>query len=275
MGLQVFKKEITIGLSRPFRIVHISDMHLACKDEFCTEKEAKEADERSENWLRLRKDFARASGEVCEKDHSLPAEQQFSDLLDYTMKNNADALVISGDVFDHYSPANMRFIKEKLNHLTLPYLWVCGNHEGGSKNYTEYVPFMHSDPSFGVLDLKELFIVGLDNSSREILPEQLEKLEEIFTKRKPVLLVMHVPMMTKSNHELLKARCGPYFVLNHECCSKTTEKFCTLLQSGKTPVEAILAGHLHFENVSEFAHGKYQFVASQGLIGFLNEFTLK
>jgi DNA repair exonuclease SbcCD nuclease subunit len=275
MSIQVFKKEIDLGLSRIYRIMHISDLHLSCKDELSTEKEKKEADEQATAWVKTRKDFANAFGEACEAEHNLPAEQQFLDLLEYTLNSKADALVISGDLFDMYSPANMRFIKKEFSKISIPYMWVCGNHEGDIKNYPDYTPFMHLDPSFQVIDLGEILIVGLDNSRREILQHQLERLKEIFTKGKPVLLVMHIPMLTKSNSTFLKAHCDPYFILNWDGCSETTTEFCELLKSGKTPVHAILAGHLHFENVSEFAEGKYQFVASQGLIGFINDFTLK
>lgn len=274
MSIQIFKKELNIGLHHPYRIMHISDVHLTCKDDLSSEEEAKRADKRTADWVTTRKDFAKGFGEICEAEHNIPAQQQLMDLLSYTEENKADALLISGDLVDFYSSANMRFVQRMLEDLTIPYMWVCGNHEAHKENYPDYAPFMRMDPSFQVIEQEDFLIVGIDNGQREISPYQLERLKALFAKDKPILLVMHVPIKTKGNAALLQSKCGPYFMLNYEGCSDTTTEFCELLCSGRTPVRAIFTGHLHFENVSEFAPGKYQFGASQALIGFINDFTI-
>lgn len=59
--------------------------------------------------------------------------KSFSSIIDYTLQASADALIISGDLFDSSSPSEgtLRFCSEELKRLEIPVFIALGNHDYG------------------------------------------------------------------------------------------------------------------------------------------------
>ena len=121
--------------------------------------------------------------------------------------------------------------------------------------------------------MDDLILVGFDNSLREITEEQNECLLKVLQKSKPVIVAMHVPVMTEENAHLLKES-GEYFRLNHDGASETTLTFIEILKRHAAQIIAVFAGHLHYPNVSEIALGLTQYVSTQGILGNINRYEI-
>ena len=51
-------------------------------------------------------------------------------------------------------------------------------------------------------------------------------------------------------------------------------KVIELIKENSALVAAVLAGHLHFNNISHITEGVTQYVSSQGIAGNINEYTI-
>ena len=251
-------------------IYHFSDIHLSVQDALSTPEEAEKARKASEGWANGRLWFANKYGEPAAEAQKLPAEDHFFRLLELTREG--DAVVMAGDLCEYVSPANLRFLDEKLSGCAAPWMAVCGNHDMAEEIPDGYL-FSRTKEPVQVLDLGDLLIVGFDNAKRGIAAEQNARLRELLATGKLLIVAMHVPIMTEDNRELL-TDCGEYFQLNHAGADKETLEFVQILQKNAGQIVAVLAGHLHFGNVSEIAPGLRQYVSSQGILGNLNRYEI-
>lgn len=251
-------------------IYHFSDVHLSVQDSLSTPEETQKAADASAGWLVTRSWFAAKYGEPDTPEQKKPPETHFSALLE--LAQTGDAVVMAGDLCDYVSPANLRFLDSELGKLSILWLAVCGNHD-----MQEDIPdgFLFSRVKQGVqlLDLGDLILLGIDNSRRCITAEQNARLRQALSLAKPLIVAMHVPLMTEGNRELL-TECGEYFQLNHAGADEETLAFVDILRQNPTRILAVLAGHLHFGNVSEVAPGLKQYVSSQGILGNINRYEI-
>ena len=109
-------------------IYQFSDVHLNFSDELSSDSEKAFANQKKASWLAERQSFANEFSEPCEKDQLVSAEEHFESLLE-TAKKDGDALVITGDVFDHINEAHVRMFEDRFKDLGIPYVFACGNHE--------------------------------------------------------------------------------------------------------------------------------------------------
>ena len=83
---------------------------------------------------------------------------------------------------------------------------------------------------------------------------------------------MHIPIVTKYNEEEMKLF-DEYFVIRYDQANKNTKEFIELLISNNN-IKAIFCGHTHGYSVSNFGLNKPQYIASSGLIGFVNKIKI-
>ena len=247
-------------------IYHFSDVHLSVADAMSTPEEVQKAAEAASGWEKGRLWFANKYGEPAAEAQQQPAEEHFSCLLN--LAQEGDAVVMAGDLCEYVSPANLRFLDEKLGTYDVPWMAVCGNHDM-AENIPDGYLLSRAKAPVQVLDLGDLLMVGVDNAGRCITAEQNGRFREILETGKPLILAMHVPIMTEGNRTLL-TDCGEYFRLNHAGAEEETLAFVELLQKNAGQILAVLAGHLHFGNVSEITPELKQYVSSQGILGNIN-----
>ena len=251
-------------------LYHFSDVHLSCHDAFSTPEEVHKAQSTSASWDGTRLWFSQRYGEPDTDSQRKPAREHFDTLLG--LAEGADAVILAGDICDYVCPANLRFLNSRLENLNTPFLAVCGNHDQAEDIPDGYVYSQIKAP-VQVLDLGDLILVGLDDSCRRITKEQNRQFLEILSQEKPVIVVLHIPIMTEGNRELL-LECGDYFRLNHPEADEDTLEFIDLLRQNAPQIVALLAGHLHFRNESEIAPGLMQYVSSQGILGNVNRYEI-
>ena len=249
---------------------HFSDIHLSEYDALSTEEEVLRAKEASEGWEETRRYFAVKNGEPWEPEQRVPAAEHLKALLE--LAKTGDALLVAGDMSEYISPANMRCLDEAFAGFPIPWLAVCGNHDPADQIPEGHV-YSRIREEVQVLELEDMVILGLDDSQRQISQAQLEALEKLLKGEKPVLILMHVPLSTPENREILE-ECGEYFRLDHPQAGPEVARFLELIRENTEKIVAVMAGHLHFGNVSELVPGVTQYVSSQGILGNINRYEI-
>ena len=161
------KIEITAhGVKKNYRFLHISDAHVAVAYENASDADKALAEKQSKCW---------SLGEFT-------STESFEEMLKYVRYIRPDALLIAGDGVDYIGDANAELMKDRLTALKnegIPTLYAYGNHEGASyienipdyrAYYYLYTDLMGEDPSFQVMDLGDLILVSVEDSTRQITP---------------------------------------------------------------------------------------------------------
>jgi len=268
------------GVEGEYSLLFLTDTHVIIRDENASEEAA-------EN------EAARYPGFVNEEGVS--SAEQFPEWIRYANETKVDAVLLGGDIIDTPSDANLQWLKEQLAQLDMPYLYVNGNHdwtypweymtEAGREAYLPLLePFMNGNAAIQKLDFGEFTVVGIDDSSDQVdsavLPEYEKILEEnrrLALQRaeiRPVIVVAHVPFITQS--VLTKAReawdhpvvigAGNYGGIYP---NEDSEQFMALTTAEDSPVELVLAGHVHFydRDVIEGEKDVLQLVGGAGFRG--------
>ncbi len=252
-------------------VLHAGDFHLNCTDALSTDGEKKQAAEAAAEWENIRRDFALSAGETYGEEQMRPPEEHFRRALDEARKG-CDALILTGDVFDSVTPANIRFFDSALSGVKFPVMTVCGNHEDRAA-----IPAGHAISSAAepvqILRIDGLTVVGIDDSRREISGEQLDALEKLIGSEKKILLAMHVPVLA----DACRPAEGPvddYFFLNYSGCPAENLGFVDLIRRNTGKIAAVLTGHTHRPGVDGIAPGVTQYTVSQGIVGNVNRYII-
>ena len=247
-------------------IYHISDIHLNHSDDPAAAHQTLTY----ENWLKGWPWFSIQYQEPYDKAQMKQPEEHLSCLL--ALAGAGDAIVLTGDICDKVSRANLDILDEQLSKVEKPWVAVCGNHDLASE-IPEGCLYARIKEPVQVMDLGDLIIVGVDNSQRQVTAAQTARLLEALSLGKPVIVTLHVPIMTEDNREKLLP-CGDYFRLNHPEATEETLAFIDTLRQNAGQIVAVLAGHLHFHLESTIAPGLPQFVNSQSVLGNINRYEI-
>ena len=156
-------------------IYHFSDLHLAEYDSLSTEAEKLLATKKSEFWKNGREYFASTYNEPFSAEQCKDAKCHFINLLSESEKG--DALIMAGDIFDYISGANLRIADYYLKELSVPFMAICGNHENPKEMPDNHL-FSSAKNPVQTIDLGDIVIFGIDNSSGDITPEQNAQLKK-------------------------------------------------------------------------------------------------
>ena len=247
-------------------IYHISDIHLNHSDDPAAEPKPLSY----ETWLAGWPWFASHYHEPYDKTQMKLPEEHLACLLE--LANTGDAFVLTGDICDKVSHANLAILDQQLSNAKKPWLGVCGNHDLAADIPDAYLYSKIKQP-VQILDLGDLILFGVDDSSRQVTAEQTAALRNVLALGKPVIIVMHIPIMTEENQDIL-INCGDYFRLNHPEATPETLAFIDCIRENEDKIAAVLTGHLHFLNESRIAPGIPQFVNSQSVLGNINRYEI-
>lgn len=262
--------KIQLGVSKEYVLIQFSDVHVVIADSRQDDREAiDKAIAQERIWMRQRLDFAKKFGESFDPDFLLPSTECLHRLIDYSNTNRPDLTLVTGDIIDYYSPAIYEFLEHALQRLESPYLFACGNHESPAAHFSG---LCDGNADFQAVDLDEFMVVSVNNANRKIKPEQLIALEKLLLVKKPIILAMHVPMMTEYN-AVEFTKLDAYYSMKSNDCDETTGRFIRLVASSDA-VQAIFCGHTHGAIDSLIAPNKHQYCCSSGLIGHVNKIII-
>ena len=135
-------------------------------------------------------------------------EACFEETIQTAQKEHAAAVLLVGDIVSFPSEAAIEGVQSRLAPLNVPWRYTAGNHDwhyeglpGTSadlrKEWSEkrLLPLHQSaNPLMSALDVGGVRVVMLDNSTYEILPEQLAFFKAQVATGKPLVLMVHIPL---------------------------------------------------------------------------------
>jgi len=256
-------------LSRSYTFYHTSDCHIA----YAAPDESAEAKEKAQKMT----DAWSCTG-------LLPADA-FDRVLCMAEKDGVDGLFLCGDIADYLSGGTLQAVRKRLKGVSTELFYVCGNHErsgvepAGSRDfYPAYADMMYGSPGFWTRDFGEFVIVGMDDGDKQMRQEQLDLLEKQFGQGKPILLLIHIPILTDAIMRPVRQKWGEngpdYFLLGQETDTELSRRFCSMLADPSAPVAAVFAGHIHLSHAGEIIPGRMQYTSGPAFEGVIRKYVL-
>lgn len=247
-------------------LYHFSDLHLAVADPAADPAEQADAAKAQQAFDECRRWYA----DHCKEpfDDSLTAADYFELLLGQCA--DGDAVLCAGDLVEHFGDATLTYVEQAV--AGLPFMTVCGNHDTPDK-FPAGRALSAATAGVQVMDLGDLKILGFDDSTRVITPQQVAALKAVLAEDVPLVILLHIPFAVAENEAMLRG-CGEYFMLNYDGCPAENREFVELITSHPHRIAAVLAGHLHFNHTCPVAEGLTQYVSSQGMTGHINRYII-
>ncbi len=257
-GVRLTRTKLAIpGLKQDYDIFLIADTHIS----LCDTRDAALMEKANAR----RQAFFQESGKSATKT--------FQSLITKAEEERADLTVFAGDVIDSAMYASIDFVQGQLKRLSMPYLFVLGNHdfEYGSeyfskKAYQEYFPRLSALTGTGrqyvVKEYEDLVIAGINDQNNQLPKEAVKALLPYLYGKKPVVLVLHVPLQPQYADSNLERQANDVWglskkgncrvLIGEDACkpNKHTKKLLDAVFAKDSPVAAVFAGHIHFYNQS-------------------------
>ena len=272
------------------RIFHITDTHLSIDDE----RGAPYTQYSGRMAAAYQQNMHFKTGENC------TAPEAFEQSLAIAKDKGVDFLALTGDLFSFPSEAAVDWVLEKLNAVDIPYAFVAGNHDWhyeGMKGSSEELRdtwiknhllpmYQGNNPLYAAYDVNGIRFVCIDNSTYEILPEQLEFFREQRKAELPMILLIHIPLYMpgrpmgfgcgnpywgeKSDRNFKIERREKWRKGGH---TKTTFDFCQEVFEASNLL-SILTGHIHKQSL-DIMNGIPQFVSGHNATGYYGDVKVK
>ncbi|MBE6674135.1 MAG: hypothetical protein E7596_03400 [Ruminococcaceae bacterium] len=278
--LQVKRTVIDLGTEKEYRFFQISDMHMACLDEESSQTDINDHKRFHKQWDSLKRDFAKDAGELCDERYDVEPNIIFEKLAKHALDIKADALILSGDIFDRVTESNLRYMKKFMGDYPLPVIYCPGNHAwineaGEHLNQYERFNGIIKNPAIDSFDFGELEIVTVDNGTKQITNEQIRFLKDKLSGDKKIALVVHAPLNLGEFGERLAEKMSPYFLLGVNGDCENAFLFNRLVKENDDKIICVLAGHIHAFYEGNVTENLKQYTTSSGLIGAGREIIIK
>ena len=271
--LSVVRRNVEVGVAHPFRVMHISDTHLA----FC---DTRDGDKKRQ--LAIRQHATLRHG-----------EHYLDEAIAYAKAQDA-VLMHTGDLIDFTSEANFDAVRE---HLTGRGFFVCsGNHEFSqylgeatedaaykAQSYDRVQASFPNDLTFASTVVNGINFVAVDNVYYNFTEGQLERFEKEVAKGLPIVLLCHVPLYTPALFERQLKVTGGYSAYlcgapkrelarcdkkraEQQTADKPTLEFVKRIRC-EPLVKAILCGHVHRSELDRFSPTAMAYIAGANYMG--------
>jgi hypothetical protein len=231
-------------------------------------------------------------------------EKHFDSILEEAKKKNAELLILTGDIVNNPTKANVEYVKKKLDECGIEYIYTAGNHdwhfEGmpgkAQDQHDEWVSnrlkplYNGNNPQFYSKIIKNVNFVCIDNSTYQVNEEQVNFFREQARKDIPIILCMHIPIyqpqasLLPSVVTMGDPRWGAKSDKNYQ-----TEKREPWLESGNLRATceflieilscrnllAVLAGHIHIARQDRISVSAYQYLSKASFSGAYRFIELK
>ena len=261
-----FKSEsvtLHLGIERPVRILHLTDVHLSLADDV-------DGDDMKEHAKWRRREFV--------KEASYPERDPvgyLEEAMEYS--KNFDCTVITGDVVDFTSHANCETAKRILSGRD--YMFCAGNHEFCPKVGTpdsfetkkkitdEIQSIFRGDMTFESRVVGGVNVIAIDNGYYTWTEKQLEKLKFEVSRGLPCILFCHVPL---TYHHMLHEPSH-----NDLGVSEEYKKFILSVNDyiiNEPMIKAVFSGHMHISGVADIGNKKDYTLGGlfKGIVGEIN-----
>lgn len=248
------------GASKPFQFIHLTDVHLC------------ECDARNpeliEFMARRKNDFRKP-------------EQTARNLFNHLNTLESDFMVITGDLVDVPTRANLEKAKKLLDSIDAFWWFTMGNHEWGGRAIprdrefwsSEYRLWTYQPLNWYYKQLHGINLLFLDNSNYQITRDQLTRTRVLLDTGRPCIMFAHIPILIDTLVKPVNDRWGMPICIGGEpvdmerrlswdmgpTIEPATREFLALVRS-HPGMKAIFSGHLHFNHTDEYQPGYPQYV---------------
>lgn len=280
LGLTFENVVITIPeLKKDYDFLWIADIHVISED-------LSEVAEKDMNVVKSRIDKTfrnRHSGKT-----SLEVWRGLPDVIN---TSGADGVLLGGDICDFGSLASMRELKAGFERWKVPFLFARADHDTepwwmSSKpraEMNELGKAIDGNPDMLVMEFDDLIVAGFNNATSNLTPAGLARFKEIYVKKKPIILVTHVPIRseldTSLSDECMRRDDQKRDLTWGAKCfyspNAVTAEFLKLVCADDSPVRAVLAGHLHYRWEGPLTPKIRQYLFTPGFTGNLGVISLR
>lgn len=250
-------EEVTIpieGVGQAYTIAWVSDLHLI--------SDHQSGELLGDVHLEYLDAIQRRYEELAVTQDGIHAEELWPEIIKYLNYMQFDGVIFGGDMMDYCSNSNVAIIKEGLNNLQIPYIYVRADHDygtyyGGVFFTEEEARKLHKtidgdEIAYKFWDRNAFMLLGIDNSTKDMPDYYLTMVADVYSRGRPVIMVTHVPYESKIDQTLaecsMQVRNKIYYWSDASEQYKPndiTRQYLDMIYSEDTIVEQVLAGHLH------------------------------
>ena len=256
------------GLKKDFKILHFTDLHACALDE--AEKAAMEP---------VRQDYIPPRQGLFGGGRPYPSEAALPALMAYGEEIAADLILMTGDIIDFPSEANLTLLKSCVDSCKVPVLYITGNHDWSfADDYhtenAEATYLTRVDAIAGCVDhaavyeCDTLVACAVDSGLDRIRPETLEAYLAAARRAretgKALILALHVPVHAETLVEDTVRVWRQELTIGEGAFGKddpATMAFynAVAVESALAP-DVVIAGHVHFNHEDVFPNGVPQLI---------------
>ena len=260
------------GLTRDYTFFHLTDLHMG---ELTPDEATEMPDERRAYARRRFEDFSR---------EGQGAAALWNDYMSRAKAEGADLLLLTGDIIDFPSDANVKILKDGIQSSGIPTLYVVGNHDWSfaddyhtpiaeALHRPKFAEICYGDPCISWVEYEDLIVCAVDDSRDRVVKDTVDKFFSLYEKGKPIILMMHVPLHVDSMEADTRACwqgrnltmggiAGFYGDDPH-----VKRFYEAVALDPDTPVKLVVTGHLHFHHEDILPNGIPQIVTDKGYTG--------
>ena len=270
------------GLKRDFKILHFTDLHACALDE--AEKAAMEP---------VRRDYIPPRQGLFGGGRPYPSEAALPALIRYGEEIAADLILMTGDIIDFPSEANLTLLKTCVDTCKVPVLYITGNHdwsyaddyhtENAAATYLSRVDTIAGAVDHAAIYEDETVLVcavdsGLDRIRKETLEAYLTAARRAKAEGKALILALHVPVHAETLGEDTVRVWRQELTIGEGAFGAddpATMAFynAVAVESDLAP-DAVIAGHVHFDHEDLFPNGTPQYITDIACDGHCRVLTL-
>lgn len=252
--MDFIERIIDVSLNtKSYKFIQISDLHAINTYTFDPK-----AIELERKWKKNKKYFADFYDEAYFNKAS-SSYKLLMDITSYLNDNECDLVLFTGDIIDFISDDNLEMLKEELGYIKHPYLYIPGNHDNFDEDYK-------------VIEFKDLIVFGVNNANKEFNTSQVEKLKELISKNKEIIVCMHIPIKNKYNQVIFRD-IEDYYYIDYDSANLITKTFIDNLKASN--INLIICGHLHGFKDFSLDNSTRMVSASSALNGNINIINIK
>lgn len=245
------EEEVTVeipGLQKAYKLAWVSDLHLISDHE---------AGDVQKPFLY---DLEKRYETLPVTKEGIHAQELWPEIVKYLNAGDFDAIIFGGDIMDYCSTSNAEIIREGLNQLYAPYLYIRADHDygawygGGSFTETDvarlHVEIDGDNQEKKYIDFGDFIIVGVNGSTKDMPNSQLYMIQDLYNLRKPIIAVTHVPYASEVDETLeafsYQVRNKIYYWGGGDYIpNDNTKEYLHMIYREDTKVAQVLAGHMH------------------------------
>ncbi len=255
-------------LRAPFTILQITDLHMCAT----TAEEAAAMP-------RERYDYIQPRIGLFSGGRPYPPEAMLPAFRDYAAESGADLVLLTGDIMDFPSEANIALLRDFMATSPVPVLSVTGNHDWSYADdyHTPHAEEVHLPRinelsgvkrGFAVHETDDIVVMAIDNSRDDIYTgtavEYPRVLLHAHNQGKAVVLAMHIPFTVDTLVEDCTRVWRRNICLGQGALGENKGPVKAIFEAATvgTPLapEAVIAGHLHFDHEDVFPNGVPQLI---------------